>query len=605
MTGDARNSAARRFWRTVIVVGLTAFVLGTTQPNILSAIYDISDGTYGMVVDYAGIVTQVVPGLPAEKAGIAPGDEIEPLGFDDRVNVTNGIVMPGTPARLIVKRGASVRSLTITSVLGSEAATVLLTVIKRLTALVFALVGAALVLLRPSRMTWGLFLFALTANGNAGPLYFLIFGPAIYWALSFAVGVINAVGTLGLWIFAARFPNDEAPGWRGWFDRAAPWLALPLFATWIPYTRFLLTGQTPGLAAYGFATYFPVVIESIGILILVASYFQEHGEARQRIKWVVTGFAVGYIADGAIALLSDPHIHLWPAAWLPSMTPDILYAAWIVAPITIAYAVMRHHVIDVRFAVSRAIVYAVLTSLVVAAFALIDWVFSKKMSAARLGALAEIGAAISLGFWFNTLHRRIDLFVDGVLFRRRHLAEKRLALAASALPHAASLPAASELLTAEPVHAFELTSGATFMRSQDESFKRIFAIGWGEPCTTQLPHDDLLIARLRATREALSLYGLYWPLIQRCPEGAAAPALALPIFIRTQLAAVVLFGPHATGEAFDPDELRSLNAMCIGASAAFDHLEAELRRTENETLRRTIDQLRGVGPDSISGFASA
>jgi hypothetical protein len=253
--------------------------------------------------------------------------------------------------------------------------------------------------------------------------------------------------------------------------------------------------------------------------------------------------------------------------------------------------------------VSRAIVYAVLTSVVVAAFAFIDWIFTEKLSAARLGNVAEVGAAVAIGFWFNTLHRRIDLFVDGVLFRHRHLAEKRLALAASALPHAASLPAAAELLTAEPVHAFELTSGATFMRADDDSFKRVFAIGWQEGCLTQLPHDDLLIARLRANREALTLYGLYWPTAQRCPEGAAKPILSMPVFIRNQLAAIVFFGPHGSGEAFDPDELRSLHALCIGASAAFDHLEAEQRRVENESLRKVVEQLSGRA--SITGMATA
>ncbi|MBV8669734.1 MAG: GAF domain-containing protein, partial [Candidatus Eremiobacteraeota bacterium] len=258
---------------------------------------------------------------------------------------------------------------------------------------------------------------------------------------------------------------------------------------------------------------------------------------------------------------------------------------------------------DVRFAVSRAIVYATLTSLVVAAFAFIDWFFTEKMSAAQLGSVAEIGAAVAVGFWFKTVHRRIDLFIDGVLFRRRHLAERRLALAASALPHAASLSSAAELLTAEPVHAFELTSGAVFMRTEDESFRRVFSIGWSEQCLAELPSDDLLLARLRASREVLSLHDLYWPAMAHCPQSAGAPIIAIPVVIRSQLAAIVLLGPHTSGEAFDPDELRSLNTLCVGASAAFDHLESEQRRAENESLRKIVDQL--TGRTSVTGIARA
>jgi hypothetical protein len=87
------------------------------------------------------------------------------------------------------------------------------------------------------------------------------------------------------------------------------------------------------------------------------------------------------------------------------------------------------------------------------------------------------------------------------------------------------------------------------------------------------------------------------------PDATAAPVLALPVLIRSHLAAVVLLGPHTSGEAFDPDELRSLNALCIGASAAFDHLEAEQRRIENESLRKVVEELGGRS--AISGIATA
>ncbi|MBV8671775.1 MAG: GAF domain-containing protein [Candidatus Eremiobacteraeota bacterium] len=604
MNVDAHNTAAKKFWRTLIVVLLAGFVLGMTQPNIIAAIAGLSEGTYGMAFDHTGLVTAVVPGLPAARAGIGPGDRIETVSMLDRVTAyESSITIPGTPLHLVVHHGDQARAVTLSSDAADKASTIIQTIIKRLTSLAFVLVGAGLLLLRPSRMTWGLFLFALSANGTAGALYYHIFGIKVFLPIELVLNLIGTVGVLGLWIFAARFPYDEAPGWRAFFDRAAPWLAIPLLAGFYPFWNFLYTGQPYSSFAYYYGAYVGVVIETVGVLILVATYIHERGEAKQRIKWVVAGFAVGYITDGVITILSDPHVHVWPAAWLPNLTPDVLYFFWIVTPISIAYAVLRHRVIDVRFAVSRAIVYATLTSLVVAAFAFIDWFFTEKMSAAQLGSVAEIGAAVAVGFWFKTVHRRIDLFIDGVLFRRRHLAERRLALAASALPHAASLSSAAELLTAEPVHAFELTSGAVFMRTEDESFRRVFSIGWSEQCLAELPNDDLLLARLRASREVLSLHDLYWPAMAHCPQSAGAPIIAIPVVIRSQLAAIVLLGPHTSGEAFDPDELRSLNTLCVGASAAFDHLESEQRRAENESLRKIVDQL--TGRTSVTGIARA
>jgi len=268
MRGDAHLSATRRFWRTVIVASLSAFVLGATQPNILAAISGISEGTFGVTLDYIGVVTRVTPGLPAARAGISPGDQIEPVSFGDRMTAFESpISVPGTPMRAVVKHGDSARTLTLTSVAIGQNATVLITVIKRLTALAFILVGAGLLLLRPSRMTWGLFLFALSSNGTAGALYFHIFGPGVFTPIEFTLALIYAAGPLGLWIFASRFPNDDAPGWRKWFDTAAPWLAPPLLLTVFPLWRYLFTGQPYGPAGHWFSNYFAVVVETVGILI--------------------------------------------------------------------------------------------------------------------------------------------------------------------------------------------------------------------------------------------------------------------------------------------------------------------------------------------------
>jgi hypothetical protein len=74
--------------------------------------------------------------------------------------------------------------------------------------------------------------------------------------------------------------------------------------------------------------------------------------------------------------------------------------------------------------------------------------------------------------------------------------------------------------------------------------------------------------------------------------------VALPIFVRHELDAIAFYGPHATGEAIDPDEMHALLALCNGASAALDHLEAaELRRRLDES-ERTIATLRIVAAPS-------
>jgi hypothetical protein len=45
------------------------------------------------------------------------------------------------------------------------------------------------------------------------------------------------------------------------------------------------------------------------------------------------------------------------------------------------------------------------------------------------------------------------------------------------------------------------------------------------------------------------------------------------------------------GEALDPDEVRAIAGLATGAAAAYDHLEAEALRSENESMRSKVESL--------------
>ena len=69
----------------------------------------------------------------------------------------------------------------------------------------------------------------------------------------------------------------------------------------------------------------------------------------------------------------------------------------------------------------------------------------------------------------------------------------------------------------------------------------------------------------------------------RCDCTRATRALAVPIFVRSRLEAVVLYGAHANGEEIDPDEKSSLEAIGVAAGIAYDHLETA--RVERDVSR--------------------
>jgi len=196
-----------------------------------------------------------------------------------------------------------------------------------------------------------------------------------------------------------------------------------------------------------------------------------------------------------------------------------------------------------------------------------------------------------LGFWLNGLHRMTDRFVDQVLFRRRHDAERRLTRFAAGLPHAGSFAMVDGALATEPAEALALESAAVLRLDDSDRFELKSSVGWPDGAMRSLGEQDPLLLYLHGAHEALRLSDVHWRR-DDLPADGRGPAVAVPIVVRHQLTAIMLLGPHATGEDFDQGELHLLESCAVAAGAAYDHLEADRLRSQAKDLQRTIESLR-------------
>jgi hypothetical protein len=276
---------------------------------------------------------------------------------------------------------------------------------------------------------------------------------------------------------------------------------------------------------------------------------------------------------------------------LPVWISDLGFLMTIFLPFAVAYTVIVHRILDVNFIISRALVYGVLTSLIVGIFALIDWFVGKVLAQTQVAAVAEIGAAIGLGFGLSGLHARLDGLIDATIFRDRHRAEKRLARVANAVAHVGSVEAVEDMLVTEPADALHLASATVFRADGSGAFRRTAGVRWRAEDLAELGPDDRLAALLRAEQGPLNVDETGWS-PPDLPHGAARPIIALPILVRHELRAVALYGAHTSGEAVDPDELKLIEKIAAMSSAAIDHLEAIELRRENDSLARELARYR-------------
>ena len=579
--GSVSHAASdRRPLGPLALVAVVALVLWAAIEVLSGFVLVVWPSHFGFSMEPDGKVVIVEPNSPASEAGIRVGDRIavERFSAGDR-QLIQFYKVPGTPLAVVVERAGQTRNVRLESrVVAARTSDWVTLIAGAAVALVFVGIATALVLLRPNRVTWGFFLFACGYSVvQLGSLQLLLRPPwfEVHAAL---LGVALLLTIWGGAVFIARFPDGSATGWSALYERAVL-VVMPFVAA--VFASTIVSGGTLRvtlLRVYD-AALLALLVAAV-VLIVVRSRVEGDVAARARGRWVLVGSAVGI---GALTI--DFALHLTAIPGFPNSPLDIVLGLVVVViPISVAYAVLRHHVIDVRFAVNRALVYGTITSLFVLAFSAIEWTIGQKLADERVAGYIEIAVALAIGFWFNLLHRRVERFFDRIFFRHQHNAEQHLARVATAIPHATSMEAVDRFMLNEPARAYRLTSAALFRRTEGGDFERVAAIGWPPDAPTSVPQSDPLVAYLSAERAPLDLDDVGWAPSQ--PSGTDRPIVGVPISVRHRLMAFALYGATEAGETLDPDQRRMLQHLATAAAAAYDHLEAE-------ALRREIAELRG------------
>ena len=116
--GDGRDFATRPRWQRFLVYLAGPFMNGVLTVGVLTALYMVGFHVDGALYDRP-IIGSVVPGSPAEQAGLQTGDEIvsvdgnpAPTWEDAQYAI---LIRPDSPVRLVLRRGGEQRELVVRS----------------------------------------------------------------------------------------------------------------------------------------------------------------------------------------------------------------------------------------------------------------------------------------------------------------------------------------------------------------------------------------------------------------------------------------------------------------------------------------------------------
>jgi hypothetical protein len=583
-----------------VVLALAALLLGSYWPIVKT--FDLHRADMGVkgdwIGDHARLITSVTPGGAADRTGLEPGDvlEFDPNRNDDWVLASYRNMPEGFTGTLPVRHSDGSSALVT---LVPERVAYLPTTTDRVALIVrlcsftlLILVAALLVWTHPSVMTWSLFL------GMVSAAPFRVWEPFYFaFAAGHGFGLWTYVACTWPWVvalalFGMSFPHDTVQGLSRW-QRV---LGLLLCVVVIAYLMAILNPRPfvqDSIALNAALVYTVVSATSIltAAAALVRTYSRSNQADRARLKWAVLGITASFLSFNISFMFVVARSVLPNALSGSEVTPHhwVGSVAAVIVVLSIAYAVLRQRVVDVQFAVSRTVVYGLVSTIVLLFLAVLHWLLGRMIEHSGFAFGVEGLAAVGLGLVLHRASHGINTTVDRVLFRKHHAAEERLRQVTAALPFASTEQSIAQAIVIEPTRNLELASAALFYRESAEGpLKRVLAVGWGESHAATLDAESLLVRYLQAEHAALRLDDDQQWLPAGMPEGSAHPVLAIPIVTQHVLTAVVLYGAHVNATLPDPDEVVLLEALA--KAAATSHQQVRIAMLQREVVALTSDK---------------
>ena len=429
---------------------------------------------------------------------------------------------------------------------------------------------------RYAGLCFALYLFALSRAAQPASGWVQLLPEDWKWLGGLMAALVAGSSIYGYVTLCVRMPTGEAmERWRG-VDRLLP--AYAVLVGLVYAAGLLHWGPFAGRNVFS-------VLLWIGYLVGAIAYLDRRrtvsGEERLRTRWVALAITAHVVIEAVMHLLFAAKVQ--PASFLFILDP---------APYAFAYALLRGRIIDVRVFGGRALVYAMLTSLPLAAFTTIEWFFGQELQNARLANTLVIAIAVGFSFWLQSLHRRIDRFVERVMFARRHRAHRAIEQMIAALPFVERTETLRTLLVDDVREQLDFRSAALYANTG-----QCFELRASAGCDG-LPHrldaDDPLLLYPRSQRLLVSLREM--PTSRpSIAAGDTAPAYALPIVGGNNTYAVVLYGEHRSGETIDAEEEKLLLRLAHGTANTYEHLLLMQRDREIAALRAQLEHAVPVG----------
>jgi hypothetical protein len=522
-------------------------------------------------------VTRVYPGSPVQRAGLRPGDVAAWSRTSARTAFDSTFRRTGEAITFPVVRDGKVMQMRIVAAEYSSVKPLEEGPLALFILIVFACTGVLVALRGGVRKVahW----LALFLVGYALQMAFYWFSDvAVSTGLSFAGNLLAAasswMNTYMLLLFVAYFPPFSS-AFRGIFRR----IALPLIVAaalvqlWIYLAEVYPTTQLFAIAGSASPNWFQnlvwIVISVLTFVAALEGVQRADAEHRAQMRWVAGALVLSQTSwvIGNVSLMIDPNPQPW-FAWI-SLFEDVPLLA-------IAYAILRHRLVDLSIVFSRAAAFGFVSIALVGLFIAGEWIAAQILerglgadaASGWIGKTVPLTVALAVGLSARSIHAVVEKKLNVLFFARREkslAALRRLALEADVVTDKRSLLD----LTYESVRSnIEGRYAAIYIQS-GAGYERIRSSN--EALPERLDVNDPVIVQLRRWNEPFEIELGGHPLSE---------ALVLPMTIRGSLLGLLVCGPKMERTRYLGEEVDALALVAHRAGTAYELLSREIPALE-------------------------
>ncbi len=572
----------------VVLAGLLLAALGVYNIVQKATWTLMDDGVFWRAAPQGLVASHIAPGGPAARAGIRPGDVLlavdgEEVLSPERLEAALAERSHGERLSYSLLREEERRALTLTLQplpQGNVSAFYYLS----LAGFFSLIVGTVVMLRRPADRT-SLHFYAICL------LFFLMYSVSytgkldlLDWSLVWADHVATLFLPVLFLHFCLTFPERRARAERLWLVPALYMPALVVTGATAMSQLLLANGQqTSALWTIVAATdaakplYFAVLF-ALSFGVLLRSYRRSRSvTARRQVKWLIWGTAAG--AFPFLAFYALPFA-LGREPGLPMQL--VGYGPLALIPLSLAYAVVKHRLMDVELIFRRSLGYVLAVAVIVGLALLTVGVtdVQREEPHATLIALLSVLLVVLL---FTPVKSRIQEGLERLSYKGRYSSRQALIRLSEELNADLDLERTCERLLEGISAALAVRQTVVFLPGEDPGFAPFRARGLARGAEGLRLRSLALVERLRAG-QPLDLDAAE----EHAQLADSGLAWLVPCRVKGEVIAVLGVGRKEDLEPLNSEEVDVLKALAAQAASAI--LNGRLYRS----LSEKADELRGL-----------